>query len=191
MIRDNPPLIFADRAEWREWLVCFHDKAVGAWLVFTKKSVRKDAFAVGEAVEEALCFGWIDGKLRSRDAKTYTVRFTPRRTGSIWSISNIRRVNKLTRQGKMTPVGMDKVAEARRNGQWDAAIQREKTDVIPPDLASALRRVKGAIAAYRHLPDTRKKQYLYWLNAAKKPETRQKRIHAIVGDVTGRSTGTR
>jgi uncharacterized protein YdeI (YjbR/CyaY-like superfamily) len=135
-------------------------------------------------VEEALCFGWIDGKLKSLDAEKYALRFTPRRPNSVWSISNIRRVERLIKEGLMTQAGWEKIADARQSGQWDAAIKREQTDVIPPDLAKALRRKKGAIAAYRSLTDSRKKQLLHWLFTAKRPETRQRRIEAIVREVS-------
>ena len=174
---------FADRSKWREWLRLHHSDATEAWLVIYKKGVREGGLTLDEAIEEALCYGWIDGKLKSLDAEKYSLRFSPRKANSIWSISNIQRVEKLITLGMMTDAGLEKVAQARQSGQWEAAIKREQTDVIPEDLEKALRRKKGAIAAYRSLTDSRKKQLLHWLFTAKRPETRQRRIASIVSEV--------
>jgi uncharacterized protein YdeI (YjbR/CyaY-like superfamily) len=184
MTGDVDLLTFANRAEWRAWLKGHHHQSTETWLVFFKKGVRQGSLTLDEAVQEALCFGWIDGKLRSLDQARYSVRFTPRRANSVWSISNIQRVEKLIQEGLMTEAGMEKIEQGRRSGQWEAAISRERTDLIPPDLAKALRRKKGALAAYRNLTDSRKKQLLHWILTAKKPETRISRIQAIVREVT-------
>ena len=178
-------LYFPDRKQWRDWLETHHSEAKEAWLALYKKGMRDGSLSLEEATEEALCCGWIDGKLQSMDAEKYALRFTPRRGDSVWSMSNIRRVERLIRDGRMTEAGLEKIVLARRSGQWDAAINRERTDVIPPDLEKALRRRKGAIAAYRKLTDSRKKQLLHWLFTAKRPETRRKRIEAVVREVSG------
>ena len=181
---DRKLLVFADRGAWRAWLASHYHEATEAWLELFKKGVREGSLSLDEAVEEALCFGWIDGKLKSLDSEKYSLRFTPRRAGSVWSISNIRRVERLTKAGLMTAAGLEKIAAARQSGQWDAAIKREQTDVIPPDLGKALRRRRGATAAYRNLTNSRKKQFLHWLFTAKRPETRKRRIEAIVREVS-------
>ena len=178
-------LTFTHRGEWRQWLAGNHHRAGEAWLAFYKKGVREVTLSLDEAVEEALCFGWIDGKLRSLDEERYALRFTPRKPGSIWSLSNIRRVEKLIAAGLMTEAGLGKVAAARASGQWEAAIRREQVDLIPPELEKALRQRKGAVAAYRSLPPSRRKQLLYWLLSAKRPETVKKRIEAILDEVAG------
>ena len=183
MLDGRELLIFANREQWRKWLESHNREATEAWLVLYKKGVCEGSLSLDEAVEEALCFGWIDGKLRSLDAERYSLRFTPRRADSIWSISNIRRVERLIKEGLMNEAGLEKIAEARQSRQWEAAISRERTDVIPADLEKALRRKKGAISAYRSLTDSRKKQLLHWLLTAKRPETRQKRVEAIVREV--------
>ena len=180
---DRELLVFADCSEWREWLESHYRDATEAWLVIFKKGVREESLTLDEAIEEALCFGWIDGKLKSLDAEKYSLRFSPRKADSIWSISNIHRVEMLIKLGLMTDAGLEKVAQAHLSGQWEAAIRREQTDVIPEDLEKALRRRKGAIAAYRSLTDSRKKQLLHLLFTAKRPETRQRRIAAIVNEV--------
>jgi uncharacterized protein YdeI (YjbR/CyaY-like superfamily) len=176
-------LTFTSRDEWRSWLESHHSQAGEAWLVIYRKGTREGVLSLDEAVEGALCFGWIDGKLKSLDSLSYSLRFTPRRKDSIWSINNIRRVERLIKEGLMTEAGLEKVAEARRSGQWDLAIRRERTDLIPIDLDKALRRRKGALAGYRNLTNSRKKQLLHWLLTAKRQETRQGRIEAIVREV--------
>lgn len=185
MIDDRKLMTLRDGDKWREWLRSHHHDSTEAWLVIFKKGVCEGSLSLDEAIEEALCFGWIDGKLRSLDKQKYSLRFSPRRVNSIWSVSNIRRIERLIKEGKMTEAGLAKVAEARRSGQWDAAIAREWTDKIPPELANALRRRKGAISAYRNLTDSRKKQLLHWLFTAKRAETKRRRIAAIVREVTG------
>lgn len=177
-------LTFPSRDAWREWLKTNHDKETEAWLVLYKKGAREVALSLDEAVEEALCYGWIDGKAMSFDHSRYTLRFTPRKPGSMWSISNIRRVEKLIGEDRMTEAGLEKVVEAQQNGQWDVAIRIEQTDLIPDELEKALRREKGALAAYRKLAHSRKKQLLHWLLTAKMEDTRQRRIAAIVEEVS-------
>jgi uncharacterized protein YdeI (YjbR/CyaY-like superfamily) len=176
-------LTFRDRTEWRNWLEAHHQSADEAWLLLHKKGVRQATLSLDEAVREALCFGWIDGKLRSLDKERYSLRFTPRRPDSVWSINNVRRVKELISEGLMTDAGLRKVAEACQSGQWEAAKRREQVDRIPPDLEKALRRRKGASARYRDRPASRRKQLLHWLMTSKTPQTRQKRIEAIVEEV--------
>ncbi len=120
------------------------------------------------------------------DGSRYSLRFTPRRAGSAWSISNIRRVEKLITTGLMTEAGLRKVAEAHQNGQWEAALRIERTDLIPTDLEKALRRRKGALAGYRSLTHSRKRQILRQLSTAKSPATRERRIAAIIQEVAAR-----
>ena len=174
---------FADRGEWRVWLEKHHAGSKEVWIILYKKKFREARLSLEEAIEEALCYGWIDGQLKSVDEKRYMLRFTPRRRNSVWSESNKRRVKRLIRDGRMTEAGLEKVAEAKENGQWEAATQREQVDVIPPDLEQALNRRKGGVAAYRALSASRKKQFIYWLQSAKRPETKRKRIQAIVDKV--------
>lgn len=176
-------LEFEHRDQWREWLKKNHSTETEAWLIMYKQKFQDQGLALGEAVEEALCFGWIDGKLKSLDKRRYMLRYSPRTASSIWAISNIQRVEKLIAEGKMTEAGYQKIAEAKENGEWDAAIRREQVDKIPKDLESALRKKDGGISAYRTLPDTRKKQYIYWIQTAKREETKQRRIQKIVEEV--------
>jgi uncharacterized protein YdeI (YjbR/CyaY-like superfamily) len=176
-------LEFGNRNQWRRWLEKYHAVETEAWLMLYKKKYQEQGLSLDEAIEEALCFGWIDGQLKSLDEKCYALRFSPRTTKSIWSMSNIRRVEKLMAAGKITAAGRQKIAEAKANGAWEAAIRREQVDIIPEALEDALRKIDGAIAAYRALPASRKKTYIYWLQSAKRAETKQKRIQKILAEV--------
>jgi uncharacterized protein YdeI (YjbR/CyaY-like superfamily) len=183
MAKPTNPLKFEDRDQWQSWLEVNHTTEREAWLLIYKKVYKDLGLALEEAVEEALCFGWIDGTLRTIDERCYTLRFSPRTKNSIWSMSNIQRVEKLAAEGKMTDAGILKVAEAKANGEWEAAIRREQVDSIPKDLEVALRKQDGALSAYKALPASHKKQYIYWLQSAKRGETKQQRIQKIVDEV--------
>lgn len=163
MTNPTEPLEFENRYQWRYWLEENHHSETEAWLILYKKKFEEEGLTLGEAVEEALCFGWIDGKLKSLDEKRYMLRYSPRKANSIWGISNIQRVEKLIAEGKMTHAGYQKINEAKANGEWQAAIRREQVDIIPKELESALLKLDGALSAYQAQPDYRKKQYIYWL----------------------------
>jgi uncharacterized protein YdeI (YjbR/CyaY-like superfamily) len=178
------------RSELRSWFQAHHAQADEVWVVILKgKSRGAASLTLEEAQEEALCFGWVDVQNKRLDEARYALRFTPRRAGSAWSISNIRRVEQLTAAGRMTEAGLKPVAEAQANGQWEIALRVEETDVIPEDLEQALRREKGALAAYRGLSRSRKRQMLRLLLTAKSPATRQRRIAAIVEEVKAEPGG--
>ena len=173
---------FENRNQWRNWLEHNHTSQTEAWLIICKKKYQDQGLTLGEAIEEALCFGWIDSTLKSLDEKHFTLRFSPRTGQSIWSVSNIKRVGKLIRAGKMTPAGQQKITEAQENGEWEAAIRREQVDQIPEELEVALQKI-DAISAFHALPASRKKQYIYWLQSAKRADTQQKRIQKIVNEI--------
>ncbi len=176
------PLRFRDRIQWRAWLQEHHATTPAAVLVVHKVAYRELGLTLDEAVEEALCFGWIDGKLRSFDSRSFLLRFTPRRRNSVWSIRNIRRAERLVGEGRVTAAGLRAIAEAKAAGAWEAAVRREDTERIPERLVRALRRRKGALAGYRALPDSRKKQLVHWLFTAKREDTRDSRLDAIVAE---------
>lgn len=183
MAEPDEYLTFSSPQEWRTWLEVHHVVRTEAWLVHIKKGVDRPGLRYEEAVEEAVCFGWIDGLLHGIDAETFALRYSPRKRDSVWSASNIQRVEKLIGEGRMTPAGMAAVAAAQANGQWQAAQRREDVDTIPDDLEQALRQEEGALAAYQSQPASRKKQWLYWLESARRSETRARRIEAIVDSV--------
>ncbi|MCB8961547.1 MAG: YdeI/OmpD-associated family protein [Ardenticatenales bacterium] len=174
----------ASRDEWRRWLHENHAASSEAWLKIRRQRARGPGISLDEAVEEALCFGWIDGLLQPIDENWYALRFSPRQADSPWSARNIGRVERLLAAGLMAPAGQTQIDLARANGQWDAALRREQVDRIPPELETALSEQPGALAAYAALPASRKKQLLYWLDSAKRPATKVKRIQAIVAELS-------
>jgi uncharacterized protein YdeI (YjbR/CyaY-like superfamily) len=186
MKKPEPYLTFTNRTDWRAWLEMHHANEQEVWLLHYKKKIVKQSLTYEEAVEEALCFGWIDGLLHSIDHETYALRYSPRKRKSIWAGNNRRRVEKLIREGRMTAAGLAKVAEAKASGEWDAAADREDITLIPSDLERELRKHKSAWKAFQHWPASRKKQYFHWLTSARKAETRQKRIRAIVEMAKGK-----
>ena len=115
-------LEFLYQHQWRNWLVKNHHAEKEAWLLLYKNKYSDQGLTLAGAVEEALCFGWIDGKLKSLDERRYLLRFSPRRANSIWAASNIKRVESLIAEGKMTEAGYQKISEAKANGEWDSAI---------------------------------------------------------------------
>jgi len=123
MVAVSPEDVFfaEDRAAWRVWLAGHHDRRVQVWLLVHKKHVHEPSVSYEQAVEEALCWGWIDGRANGWDERSYALRFTPRKPGSAWSQSNVARVERLIADGAMTPAGMALVEEAKRRGTWDRA----------------------------------------------------------------------
>ena len=178
-----------NRKAWRSWLGTHSSSVSEAWLVIHKKHAPPTAISLAEAVEEALCFGWIDSTLNTIDNQSYLLRFSPRRPNSIWSMSNIRRVEKLQKSGLMTNAGLAAIQAAKASGQWQAAIERENSAKIPADLEVALCQIEGAVEAYHALPASKRKQYTYWLQSAKREETRKKRISEIIKKIQGKNRG--
>ncbi len=171
---------FKDLDQWRAWLKENHATEKEAWLIFYKKHVNKPGLTYVEALEEALCFGWIDGILKRIDGQKHMIRFSPRRKNSIWSQQNKKRVAKLTKEGRMTEVGLARVKEAKANGQWDKATLREDITRVPVELAEALARNEPARQNFEALAPSYRKQFLYWVSMAKGRETRARRVAETV-----------
>ena len=166
-----------NRAEWRAWLAANHDKETQVWLVYYKKKTGKTCVEYEVSVEEALCFGWIDSIIKKLDDTKYTRKFTPRKMSSQWSLSNKKRVNQLIKEGLMTEHGLKKVEASKRSGNWDNPEQKPAlTFEIPAEFAEALKKDKRAEDTFFNLAPTYQKQYLGWIEVAKRPETREKRI---------------
>ncbi len=193
----------ADRKAWRAWLERNHRTVKAVCLVLTKKGARKPTVSYIEAMEEAVAFGWIDSRGNRLDEDRFRLIFTRRKPGSVWAPSNKERVRRLTKAGRMAPAGLEIVAAARKDGSWSAYDDIERLR-SPKDLLSALARVPRAEAFFSASCKTYKKQALYWIMSAKRPETRAKRIAKIVrlaaagkkadwyfGAVHGRSLRTR
>ncbi len=188
---DSEATFFArSREVWRGWLARHHASDRVVWLILLKKHVRKPCVKLGEAVEEALCFGWIDGKLRRIDDERHAVRFTPRQPGSVWSAVNKARVRRLTAQGRMTEAGRRLVAAGKKSGQWQKARVRERTTAVPEDLAAALARNASARSLFEGFAPSYRKLYVAWVEDAKRPETRRRRIATVVARAAqGRKPG--
>ena len=163
------------RAEWRAWLAENHTRAEGIWLVSYKKATGKPRFEYDEAVEEALCFGWIDSKPNKLDEERSLLWFAPRKAKTGWSKPNKERVEKLLAAGAMTPAGLAKVEAAKADGTWTALDSIEALEV-PPDLAAALATYPTATAYFDAFPRSAKRGILEWISTAKTPQTRAKRI---------------
>jgi uncharacterized protein YdeI (YjbR/CyaY-like superfamily) len=171
---------FSDRDEWRRWLEKNHADEAEVWLVIKKKGASLKAVSYEEAVEEALCFGWIDGKMHSVDDQHYVLRFSPRKPRSIWSQSNRERVERLMRLGKMTEAGLAKVEEAKQNGRWAAAYTSKEKPAMPEDLQAALAQDVEAQANFYGFAPSAQTMYVAWIEQAKRVETRQRRIQEVV-----------
>jgi uncharacterized protein YdeI (YjbR/CyaY-like superfamily) len=171
---------FGSRQEWRDWLSRYHDKEDHIWLLHYKKQSGKISVDLADAVEEAICFGWIDGKLKSIDKESYTVRYSQRRSGSAWSKINKDRAERLIASGQMTPAGMAKIEEARKNRRWDTAYTNRHRDVLPTDLESALRQDNIAWSNFKGFANSYCNMYIGWVDDAKTEKTRQRRINEVV-----------
>lgn len=167
---------FVSRARWRAWLEANHASAAELWLVFHKKHTGKGGLTYDEAVEEALCFGWIDGILKRIDEEKHMNRFCPRRKNSIWSERNKERVQRMIEAGRMTDAGLAKIREAKENGQWDRAAEREDVTVVPAELVEAMAKDERARLNFEKLAPSYRRQFIYWVGTAKREETRRRRI---------------
>jgi uncharacterized protein YdeI (YjbR/CyaY-like superfamily) len=167
------------RTAWRSWLKKNHAASSGVWLVLAKKNAALAGVGYEEAVEEALCFGWIDSRTQTVDAQRYRIWMSPRKAGSVWAKSNKQRVRALVREGRMQPAGMAKIEAARRDGSWSALDRIDKL-TIPPDLKRAFKVDPQAQRNFEGFADSAKRIILYWVLSAKTPGTRQKRIEETV-----------
>ena len=173
-------LYFKNEDEWRNWLADNCDVQSEAWLIFYKKNSGKANLTIESAVMEALCFGWIDGKLKSIDDERFILRYTPRKAKSLWSKINKDRAQQLIQDGKMTDAGMKEIEKAKANGMWDAAYTSREKPEMPDDLKQALAANSKANANFYNFANGQQFQYVYWILNAKTDETRQKRIAEVV-----------
>jgi uncharacterized protein YdeI (YjbR/CyaY-like superfamily) len=177
---DIKALHFKDRRQWRKWLQDNHDKQPEVWLLHYKKKSTRISVGLAEAVEEAICFGWIDGKLKSIDGESFIVKYTPRKANSVWSRINRDRAQNLIKAGKMTEAGLAKIKEARKRGLWQNAYTNKKKDEIPADLQEALKQDEKARTNFQNFANTYRNMYIGWVVAARTAETRMKRIKEVV-----------
>jgi uncharacterized protein YdeI (YjbR/CyaY-like superfamily) len=175
---DHPRLFPKRAAEWRRWLRANHARARGVWIVSYRRATDKGQVAYEDAVEEALCYGWIDGQVQSIDEQRLGQLFTPRRPGSGWARTNKERVRRLIAAGRMRPAGLTRIEAAKRDGSW-TLLDSVESVTVPTDLRAALR--AAAVAPrFDALSKTAKRAHLYALVTAKRPETRAKRVAGVV-----------
>jgi uncharacterized protein YdeI (YjbR/CyaY-like superfamily) len=173
-------LYVSAREEWRKWLTENHSSCGEVWLVYFKKPSGKKRIPYEEAVEEALCFGWIDGRIKKINEEYYIQRFTPRRSGSRWSKYNIARVERLIRNGLMTDPGMKAYEELLKNPSLGYDNASEGEPAIPGDLMAGLEKNPNAHKNFMNFSLSSRRMFILWLNSAKRTETRQRRIEKIV-----------
>lgn len=181
MILTDPEQIYLKTAEeWQRWLDSNHNKSKGIWLIYYKKHTGRPRIPYSEAVEVALCFGWIDSLVKRIDEDTYMQKFTPRKPGSNWSELNKKRVQKLIREGKMQKSGLKMVEIAKENGKWDKAYMSQKNFELSEEMLDRLKTNPRAYKRYEKLPASHKKNYNNWVMSAKKKETQIKRCSEML-----------
>ena len=175
-----PPLLFSQKKDWAAWLVRNHDKSPGVWLRLAKKASGIPSVSYSEALEAALCHGWIDARKRSESETTWLQQFTPRATKSIWSKINREKAMALVKAGRMKPAGLAQIERAKKDGRWEAAYDSPSSATAPPELQAALDQNPRAKAFYATLDSQNRYAILFRIQTAKKPETRVKRIQRFV-----------
>jgi uncharacterized protein YdeI (YjbR/CyaY-like superfamily) len=168
-----------DRATWRVWLEEHHADRSEVWLLLLKKHVPEPCVTLDEAIEEALCFGWVDSRLRSLGDREHALRFSPRKPTGTWAPSNKARVERLIREGRMAPAGLAAIEAAKRSGAWESLDHMEDYDVVPDDLAAALAAEPGAAVGFAAFTVAQRRDYVRWAVRAVRPETRARRVAEV------------
>jgi uncharacterized protein YdeI (YjbR/CyaY-like superfamily) len=176
----NNALLFKKKEEWRKWLEQNHLKFKEIWLIHYKKSSNKKNLTHHDAVEEALCFGWIDSTLKKIDEDRYILRYTPRKNKSVWSKINKETAERMIMQGKMTQEGLEKINLAKKNGLWKIAYTNKIRDKLPSDLEKYLHSDKIAWENFQKFANSYRNIYIGWVKNAKTDITRLKRIKEVV-----------
>lgn len=178
---ETPVRSFPSAKEWKQWLATNHGLSdQGIWLRIFKKDSGEETITYDEALDEALCFGWIDGQKKAYDEKSWLQKFTPRRSKSIWSKRNRTRVIQLIEEKRMQASGLKEIEAAKKDGRWDKAYDSPSQMEIPADFLSLLKKDKQAYEFFTTLNKTNTYAIAWRLQTAKKPETREKRMHALL-----------
>jgi uncharacterized protein YdeI (YjbR/CyaY-like superfamily) len=181
MMEPTNTLYCPTRQDWRKWLEENHDKAKDVWFIHYKKHTGHPTVSYNDAVEEALCFGWIDAQMKSIDAEKFANRFAPRKAKSRWSQTNKNKAERLIEEGRMTPAGLAAIEQAKKSGAWDKAyVTNQSEEEVPPDFAEALAGNKAASDNFQRLRTSYRNAYIHWVADAKTAPTRQKRIAELV-----------
>jgi uncharacterized protein YdeI (YjbR/CyaY-like superfamily) len=179
--KELPILPFASVSLWEQWLFEHHAQLDGVWIKVAKKASGIASVTHDEALDAALCYGWIDGQRKTYDSRFFLQKFTPRRPKSLWSKRNINKVAELTAEGRMQPAGLAEVEAAKQDGRWEAAYDSSKHMVFPEDFLKALEKNKQAQAFFNTLSKSNVYAIAWRLETAKKPETRKRRFDALLG----------
>lgn len=171
---------FASGPDWEEWLAAEGETSAGVWLKFAKKGSGIESVSYAEALDVALCYGWIDGQKAAHDAEYWLQRFTPRGPRSRWSKINCGKVTELVERGAMQPAGLREIERAKADGRWEAAYEPQRTATVPDDLQQALDANPTAKEFFAGLRGANRYAILYRVQDAKKPETRARRIATFV-----------
>jgi uncharacterized protein YdeI (YjbR/CyaY-like superfamily) len=176
----RPVQLFKDKKAWKAWLSKNHLTSSGLWLRIAKKAASIKTLSYGEALEVALCYGWIDGQKKTYDEITWLQKFTPRGSRSIWSAINREKATELIKNGLMQPAGLRAIERAKENGQWEAAYDSQSTIALPEDFQAELDKNVKAKAFFATLNSVNRYAILFRLQTAKKPETRAKRLRQFM-----------
>jgi uncharacterized protein YdeI (YjbR/CyaY-like superfamily) len=176
-----PVRLFKDAAAWEAWLAKQHAKSAGLWLRIAKAASNVNSVSYAEALDVALCYGWIDGQKKTCDDTTWLQKFTPRSTRSIWSKINRGKVQRLVESGRMRSPGLEAVDRAKANGQWDAPYDSQRTASVPDDLQRALDTHPKAKAFFATLSSANRYAILFRIQTVKRAETRAKKIEQFIG----------
>ncbi|MFN2411911.1 MAG: YdeI family protein [Pyrinomonadaceae bacterium] len=177
---DKPTKLFRNQKAWATWLAKNHEKSTGIWLRFAKKGAGLTSVTYDEALDVALCYGWIDGQAKSESEQSYLQKFTPRGRRSIWSKRNVGKAETLIENETMQAAGLSEIERAKADGRWDAAYDSPKNASVPDDLRTALNKNKRAMSFFETLTGRNKYAILFRIQTAKKPETRARRIREFV-----------
>jgi len=173
-------LYVTEREQWRAWLEKNYSTAKEVWLVYYKAHTGKPSIPYGDSVEEALCFGWIDGIIKKLDDERFGRKFMPRKIKSKWSESNKKRAEKMIRQRKMTEAGMVRIREAKESGEWSTVRVRSKELMIPLFFEETLAKNKKALECFNNLAPSYKRNFVGWVSDAKQEKTRMKRLAEVI-----------
>ena len=177
---------FSSAAEWRSWLAKHHASSSGVWIRIYKKLSGKKTVTYAEALDEALCYGWIDGQKKAHDAESFLQKFTPRRPKSIWSKRNREHVERLTKEKRMRAAGNREVDAAKKDGRWDSAYDSGSTMTVPEDFLKELKKNKDAYEFFKTLNKANVYGIAWRLQTAKKPETRARRMETLLAMLSQR-----
>jgi uncharacterized protein YdeI (YjbR/CyaY-like superfamily) len=175
-MKNTKRLYVTNRDEWRSWLKENHNFKKEVWVLHYKKHTGKTSIPYDDAVEEALCFGWIDSIIKKIDDEKFVRKFTPRKRRSSWSELNKKRARKMIKEGKMTEAGMEKIAEAKKSGEWFKPASIRKELIIPSYIKEELAKNRKALEFFNSLAKSYKRNLVMWIMSAKKEETRKKRL---------------